>query len=148
MRRLLLSGSSAAGKAGPAIQATAFVVFTGGEPALQLDGELIAALHSNGFEVAIETNGTLPLPASLDWVCVSPKAGSKLKVMSGNELKVVVPQAGIDLKALSVLEFQYFFVQPMDGPRLRQNTEEAILYCQENPQWRLSIQSHKYLGIA
>ena len=125
-----------------------FVVFTGGEPALQLDEALIAALHGHGFEVAIETNGTLPLPDAVDWVCVSPKARSTLKVMAGNELKVVIPQAGLDLEALSALDFQHYFVQPMDGPRLRQNTEEAITYCQGHPQWRLSIQSHKYLGIA
>ena len=125
-----------------------YVVFTGGEPALQLDEGLIAVLHSWEFEVAIETNGTLALPDGVDWVCVSPKAGSKLKVVSGNELKVVIPQSGIDLEALSALDFQHRFVQPMDGPRLKRNTEDAVLYCQQNPQWRLSIQSHKYLGIA
>ena len=125
-----------------------FVVFTGGEPALQLDDALLAALHSQAFEVAIETNGTLPLPHGVDWVCVSPKAGTTLRVVTGNELKVVVPQIGIDLEALSALDFQHHFVQPMDGPRLKRNTEEAILYCQEHPKWRLSIQSHKYLGIA
>ena len=125
-----------------------FVVFTGGEPALQLDDGLIASLHSYEFDIAIETNGTLALPDAVDWICVSPKAGSTLKVVSGNELKVVIPQAGIDLEALSTLDFQHYFVQPMDGPRLRQNTEEAIRYCQGHPQWRLSIQSHKVLGIA
>ncbi len=122
-------------------------MFTGGEPALQLDEALIAALHSHAFEVAMETNGTLPIPDTVDWVCVSPKAGSQLKVVRGNELKVVFPQPGIDFEALSALDFHHFFVQPMDGPRLRQNTEAAILYCQQHPQWRLSLQSHKYLGI-
>ncbi len=125
-----------------------FVVFTGGEPALQLDDALVETLHRTGFEVAIETNGTLPLPDSIDWVCVSPKAGSKLEVVKGNELKVVVPQPGVDLEALSALDFRHYFVQPMDGPRLKENTEEAIRYCQSHPQWRLSVQSHKYLGIA
>ena len=125
-----------------------FVVFTGGEPALQLDDELIAILQSLEFVVAIETNGTLPIPDTVDWICVSPKAGSKLSVTKGNELKVVFPQSGIDMETLSALSFQHYFVQPMDGPRLTQNTREAILYCQEHPQWRLSIQSHKYVGIA
>ena len=125
-----------------------FVVFTGGEPALQLDDPLVSTLHSHAFEVAMETNGTLPVPEAVDWVCVSPKAGTELKVITGNELKVVFPQSGIDYEALSTMDFQHFFIQPMDGPRLRQNTEEAILYCQEHPCWRLSIQSHKYLGIA
>ena len=125
-----------------------FVVFTGGEPALQLDDALVSTLHSHGFEVAMETNGTLPVPEAVDWVCVSPKAGTELKVVTGSELKVVYPQFGIDYEALSTLDFQHHFIQPMDGPRLRQNTEEAILYCQGHPQWRLSIQSHKYLGIA
>ena len=125
-----------------------FVVFTGGEPALQLDDELIAALHAQSFEIAIETNGTLPIADAIDWVCVSPKAGSELKVTSGNELKVVFPQPGVDLPALAALEFQHYFIQPMDGPRLRRNTEAAISYCQQHPRWRLSMQSHKYLGIA
>ena len=125
-----------------------FVVFTGGEPALQIDEELIAKLHSLGFEIAIETNGTLPIPGAVDWVCVSPKVGTSLKVKSGNELKVIFPQQGINLEALSALTFQYHFIQPMDGPKLKQNTEKAIAYCRENPQWRLSIQSHKYLGIS
>ncbi len=125
-----------------------FVVFTGGEPALQLDEVLIAALHSHAFEVAMETNGTLAIPEAIDWVCVSPKAGTELKVVKGNELKVVFPQPSIDYEALSALDFQHHFIQPMDGPRLRENTAEAISYCQGHPQWRLSIQSHKYLGIA
>ena len=125
-----------------------FVVFTGGEPALQIDDALIAALHSDAFEVAVETNGTLAIPDAVDWVCVSPKAGTELRVVTGNELKAVFPQSGIDYEALSALDFQHYFIQPMDGPRLSENTEEAILYCQAHPQWRLSIQSHKYLGIA
>jgi len=135
-----------AGKA--AENAHRFVVFTGGEPALQLDDGLIASLHERGFEVAMETNGTRPIPDTVDWVCVSPKVGTKLKIVTGNELKVVFPQPGIDYASLSKLKFQHYFIQPMDGPDLGKNTKAAIRYCQEHPQWRLSIQSHKYLGIA
>ena len=124
------------------------VVFTGGEPALQLDDALIAALHAHAFEVAIETNGTIPIADDIDWVCVSPKACSHLKVLTGNELKVVFPQSEIDLEALSALDFDHYFIQPMDGSRLRENTEEAISYCQQDPQWRLSMQAHKHIGIA
>lgn len=124
-----------------------FVVCTGGEPALQLDEPLIRALHDRGFEVAIETNGTLTLPAGLDWVCVSPKAGTPLKVCSGNELKLVFPQEGADPTEFEELNFEHFFLQPMDGPDLARNTRLALEYCLAHPKWRLSLQTHKLLGI-
>lgn len=125
-----------------------YVVCTGGEPLLQLDSLLIAALHARGFEVAIETNGTIPAPPSIDWVCVSPKAGAPLAQVRGDELKVVVPQHGLDLESLQTLGFRYFYVQPMDGPERERNTEYAVRYCLEHPAWRLSLQTHKLLGIA
>lgn len=124
-----------------------FVVFTGGEPLLQLDANVVVQLHRFGFEVAVETNGTLEPPASIDWLCVSPKAGADLRVSRGHELKVIFPQPGLDLQALGELEFQHFFVQPMDGPRVSEHTKAAIAFCLENPQWRLSLQTHKLLGI-
>lgn len=124
-----------------------FVVCTGGEPALQLDDELVEALHAAGFEVAVETNGTLPLPAALDWVCVSPKAGTDLVVTSGDELKVVWPQPGIDLAALERLEFSHFLLSPMDGPDREAATAAVVEHCLAHPRWRLSLQTHKYLGI-
>ncbi len=124
-----------------------YVVFTGGEPLLQLDAPLLDAMHARGFEVAIETNGTLPVPAGVDWVCVSPKQGAPLVVARGDELKVVVPQDGQDLAALENLDFAHYFVQPMDGPDKLRNTEFAIATCKNNPQWRLSIQTHKLLQI-
>ena len=133
---------SQAGKEGPR-----FVVFTGGEPALQVDDGLIANLHALEFEIAIETNGTLSIPDAIDWVCVSPKTDAQLKIERGNELKVVFPQRGINMEALSALDFQHYYVQPMDGPRIEHNTHAAITYCSKHPQWRLSVQSHKYLGI-
>jgi 7-carboxy-7-deazaguanine synthase (Cx14CxxC type) len=124
-----------------------FVVCTGGEPLLQLDDGLIEALHSAGFEVAVETNGTLPAPTVLDWVCVSPKAGANLVVKSGNELKLVYPQKDISPKDFERLDFSYFFLQPMDGPSRDENTRLAMQYCLEHPKWRLSLQTHKLLGI-
>ncbi len=124
-----------------------YVVFTGGEPLLQLDTALIDAIHARGFEIAIETNGTLPVPDGVDWVCVSPKAGSELVVARGDELKVVVPQAGHDLAAFEHLDFTHFFLQPMDGPDKARNTALAISTCKDNPRWRLSIQTHKLLQI-
>ena len=124
-----------------------FVVCTGGEPAMQLDGELVAALHAAGFEVAVETNGTLPLPAGLDWVCVSPKAGTELVVTSGDELKVVWPQDGVDLDALEHLDFQHFLLSPMDGPDRDAATAVAVEHCLAHPRWRLTLQTHKYLGL-
>jgi len=124
-----------------------FVVFTGGEPLLQLDCTLTQCLHTHGFTVAIETNGTLPVPAGVDWVCVSPKAGATLAVQSGDELKVVVPQTGQTLSDYEKLAFQHFFVQPMDNLSQQANTRLAIEFCKSNPQWKLSLQTHKFLGI-
>jgi 7-carboxy-7-deazaguanine synthase len=123
------------------------VVFTGGEPLLQLDDDLIAAVHARGFEIAIETNGTLQPPPGIDWVCVSPKAGAPFVLKSGNELKLVFPQDGIDPKALESLNFDHFWVQPMDGPARAANTEAAVAFCLANPIWRLSLQTHKVIGI-
>jgi 7-carboxy-7-deazaguanine synthase (Cx14CxxC type) len=127
--------------------ASKFVVFTGGEPLLQLDAALVAAMHEHGFAVAIETNGSLPVPAGVDWICVSPKMGSALVVTRGNELKVVIPQANQDLGAYEQLEFDNFYLQPMDGPLLEANTRLAIETCRRNPKWKLSLQTHKLLQI-
>jgi 7-carboxy-7-deazaguanine synthase (Cx14CxxC type) len=123
------------------------VVCTGGEPLLQLDEPLIAEFHALGFEVAIETNGTLRPPAGIDWVCVSPKAGADLVVERGHELKLVYPQQGADPAQFEGLQFDHFYLQPMDGPFRNQNTQRAVRYCLEHPQWRLSLQTHKLLGI-
>ncbi|MGT2428350.1 7-carboxy-7-deazaguanine synthase [Cupriavidus basilensis] len=123
------------------------VVCTGGEPLLQLDAPLIDALHARGFEIAIETNGTPPVPDGVDWVCVSPKMGAELVVKRGDELKVVIPQDGQDFAAYERLDFRYFLVQAMDGPLARQNTALAVDFCQRRPLWRLSLQTHKLLGI-
>lgn len=131
----------------PAGTSGRFVVCTGGEPLLQLDPPLIAALHDRDFAVAIETNGTIPPPAGIDWVCVSPKAGTALLVTSGDELKIVVPQAGLDPRAFAGLDFRRFSVQPMDGPDRARNTEWAIAFCLAHPQWQLSVQTHKMTGI-
>jgi 7-carboxy-7-deazaguanine synthase (Cx14CxxC type) len=127
--------------------ATRFVVCTGGEPLLQLDMPLIDALHARGFEIAIETNGTLPVPDGIDWVCVSPKANADLVVTRGDELKLVYRQEGGEPERYAGLGFRHFFLQPMDGPDRERFTVQAIAYCQGHPQWRLSIQTHKYLGI-
>ena len=124
-----------------------FVVCTGGEPLLQLDTALIEALHARGFEIAVETNGTIAAPAGLDWICVSPKSGAALIQTSGDELKLVVPQPGQDLDALQRLAFRHFLVQPMDGPALAENTRVALSLCHAHPQWRLSLQTHKLIGI-
>ena len=124
-----------------------FVVCTGGEPLLQLDEPAIDALHRHGFAVAVETNGTQPAPATLDWICVSPKAGAQLIQRSGSELKLVFPQPKLDPVSLERLDFAYFFLQPMDGPRLEQNTRDAVAYCLTHPRWRLSVQTHKLLGL-
>jgi len=123
------------------------VVCTGGEPLLQLDAPLIDALHAQGFEIAIETNGTIAVPDGIDWVCVSPKMGAELVVTRGDELKVVIPQPGQDFAAYEQLDFRYFMVQAMDGPLARQNTSAAVEFCQRHPRWRLSLQTHKLLGI-
>ncbi len=124
-----------------------YVVCTGGEPMLQVDEALVSALHELGFEVGIETNGTLPVVPSIDWVCVSPKAGVELKQTTGNELKLVYPQQGLLPEMVEGYDFDVQFLQPMDGPDLASNTTAAIAYIKNNPVWRLSIQSHKLLGI-
>ena len=124
-----------------------FVVCTGGEPLLQLDAALVAALHAQGFEIAIETNGTLLPPPGIDWVCVSPKAGSTLALRQGSELKLVFPQSGAEPERFAHLDFQAFFLQPMDGPEREINTRLALQYCLDHPRWRLSLQTHKLLGI-
>jgi 7-carboxy-7-deazaguanine synthase (Cx14CxxC type) len=124
-----------------------FIVLTGGEPLLQVDEPLVSALHDRGFYVAVETNGTLEAPKGLDWICVSPKAGNALRLRSGHELKVVVPQEGLDLDLLAAMEFPSRLLQPMDGPNLKENTRWAIEACLKDPRWRLSIQTHKVIGI-
>ncbi|MEO5375230.1 MAG: 7-carboxy-7-deazaguanine synthase [Alphaproteobacteria bacterium] len=124
-----------------------FVVVTGGEPLLQLDAPLIAALHGLGFAVAVETNGTLAAPPGLDWVCVSPKAGTSLSIHSGDELKLVFPQEGLDPADYEALDFKHFFLQPMDGEDLKRATSQAITYCLLHPRWRLGVQVHKSLGL-
>jgi 7-carboxy-7-deazaguanine synthase len=123
------------------------VVLTGGEPLLQVDDALVQALHAEGFEIAVETNGTVEPPAGIDWLCVSPKAGSTLRVKQGQELKVVIPQEGLDLAALAELPFEHHFVQAMDGPLARRNAQLATEFCMADPRWRLSVQTHKVLGI-
>jgi 7-carboxy-7-deazaguanine synthase (Cx14CxxC type) len=124
-----------------------YVVCTGGEPLLQLDAPLIEALHARGFEVAIESNGTLPAPPGVDWVCISPKAGADFVQQTGDELKLVFPQAGAEPERYERLEFANFFLQPMDGPDRDANTRAAIEYCLAHPRWRLSLQTHKLLGL-
>lgn len=125
-----------------------YVVFTGGEPLLQLDTPLIEAVHAAGFEIAIETNGTLPAPPGIDWICVSPKADAPVVQTRGQELKLVFPQPGVDPARFEGLDFERFLLQPMDGPDRASNTRAAIAYCLAHPRWRLSVQTHKYLGIA
>lgn len=124
-----------------------YVVFTGGEPLLQLDAALISAMHAQGFTIAIETNGSLPAPDGIDWICVSPKFGAPLVQRCGHELKVVIPQLGQDLATYAALDFQHFFVQAMDGPNLAHNLQLAIEFCKAHPQWNLSLQTHKLLQI-
>jgi 7-carboxy-7-deazaguanine synthase len=124
-----------------------FVVFTGGEPLLQLDPALIEAVHHHGFEIAVETNGTQDAHPGIDWLCVSPKAGAALRQRSGHELKLVYPQRGIDPAELLSLQFDHFWLQPMDGPDRAANTAAAIDYCLSHPNWRLSVQMHKLVGI-
>jgi 7-carboxy-7-deazaguanine synthase (Cx14CxxC type) len=124
-----------------------FIVLTGGEPMLQVDAALIAALQARGFTIAIETNGTLPVPRAIDWICVSPKAGTDLQQRSGDELKLVFPQEDLDPQSVADLAFTHRYLQPMDGPDVAANTEAAIAYCKAHPQWRLSLQTHKLLGI-
>jgi 7-carboxy-7-deazaguanine synthase (Cx14CxxC type) len=124
-----------------------FVVCTGGEPLLQLDARLIEALHACNFEIAVETNGTIAAPDGINWVCVSPKSGAELVQRSGDELKLVYPQTGFEPEDFGGLSFRHFFLQPMDGPDRAANTGLALRYCMQHPQWRLSLQTHKILGI-
>jgi 7-carboxy-7-deazaguanine synthase (Cx14CxxC type) len=124
-----------------------FVVCTGGEPLLQLDEAAIAALHERGFEVAVETNGTLEPPPGIDWICVSPKAGSKTVLRRGSELKLVYPQPEAQPERFEADDFSQFYLQPMDGPDLARNTQLALEYCLAHPQWKLSLQTHKFVGI-
>jgi 7-carboxy-7-deazaguanine synthase len=128
-------------------QGKRFVVCTGGEPLLQVDAALIAALHARNFEIAVETNGTVAAPAGLDWICVSPKAGAEMVQLSGDELKLVYPQAAFVPDDFLSLDFNHFFLQPMDGPNRSVNTELAVAHCMRHPRWRLSLQTHKFLGI-
>lgn len=124
-----------------------YVVCTGGEPLLQLDQPLIEAFHAKGIEVAIETNGTIAVPEGVDWICVSPKANAELVVTQGDELKLVYPQQGAEPERYTHLDFTHFFLQPMDSPQQAENTQLTLKYCLENPQWRLSLQTHKLLNI-
>jgi 7-carboxy-7-deazaguanine synthase (Cx14CxxC type) len=124
-----------------------FVVCTGGEPLLQLDAEIVGALHEAGFEVAIETNGTRLPPPGVDWICVSPKAGAELLLTAGHELKLVFPQLGAEPSRYEGLAFHHFFLQPMDGPDRERNTQLTVEYCLQHPCWRLSLQTHKILNI-
>ena len=123
------------------------VVITGGEPMLQLDGDLVGALHVRGFEIAVETNGTLPAPVGLDWICVSPKAGTEIVQRSGNELKLVWPQSGIDPAELRAWDFEHFLIQPLDASDRAASNAAAIDFVKANPGWRLSLQTHKLLGL-
>lgn len=124
-----------------------FCVLTGGEPLLQVDEALIAALHRRGFFIAVETNGTISPPPGIDWICVSPKAGSELAIRQGNELKLVYPQPEAPPEKFAALAFERFLLQPMDGPEIADNTRRAMQYCLEHPQWQLSLQTHKLIGI-
>ena len=124
-----------------------FVVCTGGEPLLQLDAAAVGALHAQGFEIAVETNGTQPAPPGLDWICVSPKAEAPLMLTSGDELKLVYPQREAPPERFAMMSFRHFLLQPMDGPERVANTAAAVAYCLAHPQWRLSVQTHKAVGI-
>ena len=124
------------------------MVFTGGEPLLQLDGRLIDAVHAVGFEIAVETNGTIAAPDGIDWICVSPKANAPWVQRSGSELKLVFPQPRLLPDVVSAEGFSHYFLQPMDGPARETNTERAVAYIREHPEWRLSLQTHKVIGIS
>jgi len=141
----LADAVQAAWRGGPDDRLT---VLTGGEPLLQVDAALVTALHERGFAIALETNGTLPAPAGIDWICVSPKAQAPVVQTRGQELKLVYPQAGVDPARFESWDFERFLLQPMDSPSRAANTEAAIAYCLAHPRWRLSVQTHKYLGIA
>ncbi|MDX2029663.1 MAG: 7-carboxy-7-deazaguanine synthase [Blastocatellia bacterium] len=138
---------AAAWPASPSPALRPLVVCTGGEPLLQLDDALVRALHEEGFEIAIETNGTRLPPPGIDWICVSPKAGAELQLLAGSELKLIFPQPGAEPARFEHLDFQHFFLQPMDGPDRDANTRRAIEHCLRHPQWRLSLQTHKLTGI-
>lgn len=125
----------------------ALVVCTGGEPLLQLDAAMVDAFHAEGFRVAVETNGTQPAPPGIDWICVSPKSTAPVVLKQGHELKLVYPQADAMPERFTALEFEHFFLQPMDGPAIAENTRAAVVYCLDHPRWRLSLQTHKLLGI-
>jgi 7-carboxy-7-deazaguanine synthase (Cx14CxxC type) len=131
----------------PVVQGRPYVVCTGGEPLLQLDSALIHSLHEQGFEIGVETNGTVAPPDGLDWICVSPKAGAPLVLTRGDELKLVYPQSGAEPDHYADLAFRHFFLQPMDSPERVENTAAATDYCLKHPQWRLSLQTHKLIGI-
>ena len=131
----------------PDARSCRYVVCTGGEPLLQLDRELIAAFHNRGFEVAIETNGTIPVPEEVDWVCVSPKGTSPVCVKSGDELKLVYPQINVDPSSFLSWDFDHFFIQPKDGLEVDLNIQLSIEFCKEHPQWRLGLQTHKVIGV-
>ncbi len=124
-----------------------FVVLTGGEPLLQVDDALVQALHAQGFEIAVESNGTVMPPTGIDWLCISPKTGSQLVVHAGQELKLVFPQVGADPAQYETLNFEHFYLQPMDGPNAAANTAAAVTYAQDHPRWKLSLQTHKWIGI-
>jgi len=143
----LVAAVSAAWQGAAHPRAARFVVCTGGEPLLQLDAPLVDRLHDAGFEIAVETNGTLPAPQGLDWICVSPKAAADLVLTSGDELKLVFPQAGAEPERFESLDFHRLLLQPMDGQDAAANTSRAVEYCLAHPQWRLSLQTHKFLGI-
>jgi 7-carboxy-7-deazaguanine synthase (Cx14CxxC type) len=143
----LLANAVAAAWPSNGLGARRLVVCTGGEPLLQLDESLVTSLHNVGFEVAIETNGTLAPPRGVDWICVSPKAGTDLLLTAGHELKLVFPQPGAEPRQFEDLEFKHFFIQPMDGPARETNTQLALRYCLDHPKWRLSLQLHKIIGI-
>ena len=140
-------GMEGSGSRDPGIPGSRLTVCTGGEPCLQLDDELVSALHDRGFAVAIESNGTVAAASGLDWICVSPKAGTELVQRTGDELKLVFPQAGIDPKQFEHLAFKHFYLQPLDDAKRDRNTLLAVQYCKEHPRWRLSLQTHKLLGI-
>jgi 7-carboxy-7-deazaguanine synthase (Cx14CxxC type) len=142
-----LAAAVAAEWAGAAADGGRFVVLTGGEPLLQVDAALVEALHARGFEIAVETNGTVAPPPGLDWTCVSPKAGTTLALTRGDELKLVYPQEGAEPECFEHLDFRHFLLQPMDGPALSRNIAAAVAYCLAHPRWRLSLQTHKTIGI-
>ncbi len=142
-----LSGKVASLWPGTELRGQPYVVCTGGEPLLQLDEPLIEAFHQQGFEVAVETNGTVSPPKGIDWICMSPKANTELKISGGNELKLVYPQPGAEPEKYTHLDFQHFYLQPMDGSETERNTQRTLAYCLEHPKWKLSLQTHKMLNI-